>query len=171
MTEVQVQQKESPVLTVLAVVLVVAYAVLATRWVNADPGWYEALPKPGWQPPDWVFGVMWPYNFLALGVAGVVLTRTAPTSAAGLWLAVLALDVVLALLWAYLFYVPHALSAAAVALGAAAVVAWALVAVAARAVPWTGLVVAPYALWLTVATTLAVGFATGAGAGGGQGQP
>ena len=62
---------------------------------------------------------------------------------------------------------PHSLSAAAVALAGAAVVAWALVAVAARAVPWTGLVVGPYALWLTVATTLAFGFATGAG----QGQP
>ena len=167
MTDVQAQQKESPVLTVVAVLLVVAYAVLATRWVNADPGWYDALPKPSWQPPDWVFGVMWPYNFLALGVAGVVLTRSAPTATAGLWLGVLALDVVLALLWAYLFYVPHALSAAAVALGGAAVVSWALVAVAARGVPWTGVLVAPYALWLTVATTLAVGFATGAG----QGQP
>lgn len=154
-------------LTVLAVLLVVAYAVLATRWVNADPGWYDALPKPSWQPPDWVFGVMWPYNFLALGVAGVVITRNASTAKAALWLGVLALDVVLALLWAYLFYVPHSLSAAAVALGGAAVVAWALVAVAARSVGWTGIVVAPYAIWLTVATTLAVGFATGAG----QGQP
>jgi len=42
-------------------------------------------------------------------------------------LAALAVSVGSALTWAYLFYVPHALAAAAIALGVSAVAAWLLV--------------------------------------------
>lgn len=148
------------VLAVAAVLVVVAYAVLATRWVSADPGWYDALTKPSWQPPDWVFGVAWPYNFLALGTAGAVLGLRTPRGTAGLWLAVLVANAAFALGWAYLFYVPHALTAAAVSLTVAAVLAWVLALLAWRALPWTGVALLPYALWLTVATSLAFGFAS-----------
>lgn len=141
------------------VLVVLAYAVLATRWTGADPGWYAGLDKPAWQPPDWVFGVAWPYNFLAIGTAGITLALERPTRTSVGWLVVLAGNVALALTWAYLFYVPHALTAAAVALGASALTGWLLAAVAWRALPWTGWVLLPYALWLTVATSLAVGFA------------
>jgi len=152
--------RQQPFVAAGVVVAVVAYAVLATRWVSSDPGWYASLDKPAWQPPDWVFGVAWPYNFLAIAVAGVTLALRAPARTSGVWLAVLVADVALALTWAYLFYVPHALWPAACALGAGALLAWVLAAVAWRALPWTGWVLLPYALWLTVATSLAVGFAT-----------
>lgn len=143
-----------------AVVLVVAaYAGLAGWWTSRDPGWYASLTRPSFQPPDWVFGVMWPYNFLALAVAGLVLVARSPASVAGPWVAVLAVSVVLALTWAYLFYVPHALVGAAVALGASAVGGWVLLVLATRSVPWLGLVLLPYALWVTVATALAVAYA------------
>jgi tryptophan-rich sensory protein len=146
-------------LAIGSVVTVTAYGVLASRWVSSDPGWYDALKKPAWQPPDWVFGVAWPYNFLALAVSGVVLALTATTQSAGTWLAVLVVNAGLALGWAYLFYVPHALWPAAAVLSASAVLAWVLVVLAWQAVPWTGAVLVPYAVWLSVATSLAAGFA------------
>ena len=141
------------------VVTVVAYAGLATRWVSSDPGWYAGLVKPSWQPPDWVFGVAWPYNFVALVVAGLVLALTTPSSTSLPWLGLLVASSAGALTWAYLFYVPHRLTAAAIALAVAAVLAWALTVVAWRAVPWAGVALTPYAVWLSVATSLAVGFA------------
>ena len=140
------------------VVVVVAYAVLSQVWVSARPGWYAALPRPPWQPPDLVFGIIWPLNFLALATAGVVLARSAPDTAVPA-LAVTVASVVAALAWAYLFYVPHALTAAAVALAVAAVLTWVLVVVAARGVTWTGVLLTPYALWMTVATSLAAWYA------------
>lgn len=145
------------------VLVVAAYAGLAGWWTSRDPGWYASLAKPSFQPPDWVFGVIWPYNFLALAVAGLVLVARTPSSTAGVWLVVLAVSVVLALTWAYLFYVPHALLPAAIALGVSAVGAWVLLALAARSVPWLGLVLLPYALWVSVATALAVAYSRTAG--------
>ena len=138
--------------------LVVVYAGLSSVWVGADEGWYDRLPKPPWQPPDWVFGVIWPLNFLALGVVGVALARADADRAVRV-LVVLAVSVACALGWAYLFYVPHALTGSAAALAAAAALTWVVLAMAARMVPWTGLALAPYALWVTLATTLGFWYA------------
>lgn len=70
---------------------------------------------------------------------------------------VLAASVVAALAWAWLFYVPHRIGAATFALAVAAILTWALVALVARSVPWAaGVVLAPSALWLCVATALSV---------------
>ena len=147
-------------LTAVGVVAtVLAYAVLATRWVSSDAGWYDALPKPAWQPPDWVFGVAWPYNFVALFVAGIALALQHAGRPALAWLVVLMISVGFALGWAYLFYVPHRLSLAAISLAVAAALTWGLVLIAGRTEAWTGWVLLPYAIWMSVATSLAVGFA------------
>jgi translocator protein len=140
------------------VALVVLYAALSGLWTSSDSGWYAGLARPSWQPPPWVFGVVWPLNFVALLASGLGLSTGTSPGQAGRALAVFAASVLLALAWAYLFYVPHALGAAAVALACAAVLTWALVAIAGRLVGWTGLVLVPYALWMTVATSLAIGY-------------
>ncbi len=138
--------------------VVAVYAVLSGRWVSADPGWYASLPTPSWQPPPWVFGVAWPLNFLALGVAGTVIAWTRPAGESVRFLVVLAVSVVAALTWAHQFYVPHELGRAAVALAVAAVLTWVLALVAGGSITWAGWVLVPYAGWMTVATSLSVGY-------------
>lgn len=142
--------------TVAWVVLVVLYAALSSVWTGHEPGWYARLAKPSFQPPDAVFGVMWPLNFAVLLVVGVWFTRSA--SAAAVWPAtgLLAVSVVAALAWAWLFYVPHHLGAATACLAVAAVLTVALVVLVARSLPWAGVALVPYAAWLGVATALSV---------------
>ena len=141
-------------LTWVAVVLL--FAALSSVWTAHDPGWYSRLAKPSFQPPDLVFGIMWPLNFLALLGVGVWFTRS-PAST-GVWPAILVLSasVAAALSWAWLFYVPHQIVAATIALAVAAVLTWLLVALVARSLPWAGVLLAPYAVWLSVATALSV---------------
>jgi len=146
------------VLALVVIALVVGYAVLSGRWVGHEPGWYAALPRPSWQPPPWVFGVAWPLNFLALAVAGSAVVTSAPTGAALGFVGVLAASIALALGWAYAFYVPHRLDLAAILLGGAAALTWVLVLVAGRQLTWAGWLLVPYAAWLTVATSLSVGY-------------
>ena len=142
--------------TVTWIVVVLLYAALAGTWTAHDPGWYSQLAKPSFQPPDAVFGIMWPLNFLALLAVGVWFTRS--TESTGVWPATLVLagSVVAALTWAWLFYVPHRIGAATVALAVAAVLTWVLVGLVARSLPWAGVLLAPYAVWLCVATALSV---------------
>lgn len=138
------------------VILVYGYGSL--RWTMRNPGWYAALRKPAWQPPDIVFGIMWPLNFVALAIASCALAYRSASSALTFGV-VLAVSVAFALTWAYVFYVPHRLLLAAISLTVAATLTWVLVVVAFTAQPWVGILLIPYAVWLVVATSLAYGYA------------
>lgn len=142
-----------------AVALLIAlYAVLAVRWTGAGSAWAATLPRPSWQPPDIVFGVVWPLNFVAMAVAGAAVVRAATLRDGVLWLAVFGASVALALGWARTFYVNHHPGCAAALLIGAAALTWVLVALTSGLVAWAGWILVPYAVWLTVASSLAVGY-------------
>lgn len=140
--------------------IVVAYAIGAGRWVSTDADWYRSLIKPPWQPPDVVFGLIWPYNFVMLAVAGWAVAGRESRTEHVVWLASLALSVVAALTWAYLFYVPHSLLASGFALTAATLLTLPLVVLTFQASTPLGLALLPYQVWLAVATSLAFGYAS-----------
>jgi tryptophan-rich sensory protein len=66
--------------------------------------------------------------------------------------------IVLAIGWAYLFYVPHALVPAAVALTACALLTLAPVVLAFAERPWLGWILLPYQAWLVIAASLSWGY-------------
>ncbi|MGA1419207.1 MAG: TspO/MBR family protein [Ilumatobacteraceae bacterium] len=144
----------------LGTIIVLIYAVGAGRWVSTDAGWYRSLERPPWQPPDVVFGLIWPYNFVMLGVASWFVAGREQRTDQVVWLVSLALSVVAALTWAYQFYVPHALTTAGFALTAATLLTLPLIVVAVRVSLLLGVALVPYQLWLAVATSLAFGYAS-----------
>ena len=147
----------------IAIGLVVAYAVLSGLWVSTGSAWYLALPRPSWQPPDAVFGLAWTYNFAALAAVGIVLALRLPLRPLVAYLGLFALSVVAAVLWAWLFYVPHELVAAAVSLTACALITIGPVVIAWRSAWWCGALLLPYQAWLAVATSLSWGYVALAG--------
>lgn len=152
---------------VVAVALVVGYAIGSGRWVSTGSAWYLSLQQPAWQPPPAVFGLAWTYNFLALAVVGVAMAAWAGPARVTGFLVSLAVTVVLAIAWAYLFYVPHNLVAAAVALTACALLTVIPVLLAFGERTWLGLVLLPYLLWLAIATSLSWGYVALDGRAGG----
>ena len=67
--------------------------------------WYQALNKPVWEPPDWLFGPAWTLIFSLTALAGVVAWRAAPDRSSGEWLIVLfAVNGILNILWSALFF-------------------------------------------------------------------
>ena len=147
------------VAAVAGVALVVVYAVGSGLWVSGGDGWYRSLDRPPWQPPDAVFGIIWPYNFAALIAAGLAVALHGSATARWVWLVGLALSVAAALAWARLFYVDHALWAAAVALSVAAVLTVPIVVAAFGVRTWAGAILVPYNIWVALAASLSVGYA------------
>lgn len=139
-------------------ILVVVYAIGSGRWVSTGSAWYLSLEQPWWQPPPWVFGLIWPYNFLMLIMVGIALSLKAPPGRVTALLVLLAATVALAIAWAYLFYVPHELVWAALALTAAAVLTVPIVGIAFGQAVWMGAVLVPYQIWLFLATSLSWGY-------------
>jgi benzodiazapine receptor len=146
-----------------AVIVVVIYATFSGRWVATDSGWYRSLEQPWWQPPPVVFGLIWPYNFLVLIIVGVVLALQASPITVASFLAIIAISVGFALLWAYQFYVPHALTSAALALSIAALITLPAVAIAFQHRWWLGALLVPYQIWLFLAASLSWGYASRGG--------
>lgn len=141
------------------IVAVIAYAVLSGLWVGTDSGWYRSLQQPAWQPPPWVFGVIWPYNFVVLAVVSSVIAWRASAVQVGALAVFLVFSIASALAWAYLFYVPHELTAAAIALTAAAVLTIPIVLIAFLTGPVWGVLLVPYQIWLGLAASLSWGYA------------
>ena len=103
-------------LSVIGVGLVFVYVIGSGLWVNTGDNWYRSLNQPSWQPPDFIFGLIWPYNFVVLGFASVYVANRLSTANAIIYLSIFALSVACALTWAYQFYRPHNLFAASIAL-------------------------------------------------------
>jgi benzodiazapine receptor len=145
---------------VLGTAIVAVYAIVSGRWVATDAGWYQSLPRPAWQPPSFVFGIIWPYNFAMLIVATWLVASRLSSTHQLVWLSSLTLSVVAALSWAHLFYVPHSLLASAFALVLATLFTIPLLVIAFRVSPALGVAFVPYQIWLAIATSLAFAYAS-----------
>lgn len=146
------------------IIIVVVYAVGSGIWVSSGSAWYLALEKPAWQPPSWVFGLIWPYNFVVVAVVGSVIAWNAVPARVVAVLVLLAVTVALAISWAYLFYVPHEITWAAISLTAVAALTLPITVIAFAERWWLGALLVPYQVWVALAASLSWGYAVKAGA-------
>lgn len=145
------------------IALVIVYALGSGALVSTGSEWYAALDKPWWQPPPWVFGVIWPYNFVVIGIVGSVIAWQGAPARVVSFIVILGVTVSLAIGWAYLFYSPHELIWAAIALTAAAVLTVPLIVMAFAQEWWLGVLLLPYQAWVLIAASLSWGYVVQAG--------
>ena len=138
--------------------LVAIYAMGSGLWVSTNDTWYRSLSSPSWQPPDWVFGTIWPYNFIVLALCGWLLPTRVSNSVSILWTALLLIGVVTALIWAYQFYEAHNLGIATFSLLIVAVSAVALLILSSHYLVRLWLLLIPYAIWVCLATALSYSY-------------
>ena len=136
------------------IIIVLIYAFGSGIWVSSSPGWYSSLNRPPWQPPSYVFGIIWPYNFIVLAIAAVMIAQRASTSASLIYLGFFALSVICALTWAFQFYRPHNLQAASIALTLTALLTIPMVIIAFRTSISISLALLPYQAWVAIAANL-----------------
>jgi len=139
---------------VFAALAVVAVAVLGLLATDLD-GWYNALRKPAWQPPGWLFGPVWTLIYALAALAGVSAWRGA-SDAAGRHriLGLFAMNAFFNVLWSLLFFRLHRPDWALVEV----VVLWLSIVVLiaglrkySRASTW---LLAPYLAWVSFAAVL-----------------
>jgi tryptophan-rich sensory protein len=146
--------------SIIGLLLVITYAIGSGIWTSSSPGWYGNLNRPPWQPPDFVFGLIWPYNFIVLGIAAFQISASLSRNQILIWLTCFALSVAAALTWAYNFYVPHNLQLAAISLGITTMLTIPVLVLTFRASTLLGFALLPYQIWVAIASTLAWGYYT-----------
>jgi benzodiazapine receptor len=138
----------------IGIALVLIYAIGSGLWVNTGDNWYRNLNKPSWQPPGAVFGIIWPYNFVVLGIAAVIIAQRASTTTAIIYISFFALSITAALSWAYLFYRPHNLTGAAIALTLTPLLTIPMTYILFTISMPMAIAVMPYQIWVAIAAAL-----------------
>ena len=136
------------------IAIVLIYVIGSFLWVNTGDNWYANINKPSWHPPGFIFGIIWPYNFIVLGIAATVIGQRASKPAAFTYIAFFALSVAAALTWAWLFYRPHNLTGAALALTATALLTIPMTYILFTISIPMAIAVMPYQIWVAIAATL-----------------
>lgn len=144
---------------VLSVMVVICYASFSGLWVDSSSNWYRSLNRPKWQPPDFVFGIIWPYNFFVLALASVQVCLNGSAINTLVWLINLLVSVIFAIGWSADFYKNRNLRRSALWLGLNALSTTGLMLQIWITYPAMFFWVLPYQIWLTVASSLAVGYA------------
>lgn len=145
----------------LVACLALCFAVAAVGGLSTYPSiptWYAGLVKPGWTPPNWVFPVVWNTLYLLMSVSLWLLWDRTPASprrsrAIVFFLVQLALNFV----WSPVFFTLHWVWPA---FGIIVVLWLAILATIVSAWPvqrTAGLLLVPYLLWVSYASTLNAG--------------
>lgn len=126
-------------------------AAAATGAMIQPGAWYDALNKPSWTPPRWVFPVAWTSLYLLMSLAGMRVAQAAGNgNATALW----SLQIALNTLWTPIYFGLHRIRAAMVVM----VCLWLAVALATFSFfgvdRVAGLLFVPYLIWVTIAAAL-----------------
>ena len=117
-------------------------------------GWYEALRKPAFTPPGWIFGPVWTLLYACMGIAAWLVWQRRGFRRAALPLGLFAAQLAMNAAWTPLFFGLRSPAAAMVDLAAL----WVLIALTtARFFPISrlaGWLMAPYLAWTTFAAAL-----------------
>ena len=138
-------------IVVLFVFFAVTAAAAAFGAVFQPGSWYQALAKPPWTPPNWLFGPVWTVLYIMIAIAGWLVWREQGLS---LVVAVWVVQLVLNGAWSWIMFGQHQIGWALadiillwIAIILFAVLAWPVSATA-------SLLVVPYLAWVSYAGAL-----------------
>jgi tryptophan-rich sensory protein len=144
---------------VIGIAFVLLYVGGANYW-NKQDGWYQSLNQPSWQPPGFVFGLIWPYNFIVIGIAlWVISSKASPTLVAAA-VTIFAVSVIVALRWSYLFYEVHDFRGATISLFTTAILTIPFLAITFSQSIKVGIALIPYQIWIFTAAALNASYAS-----------
>ena len=143
--------------TALLAVLTIELLGGASGWLsNSGYGnaWFDALEKPSFMPPGWLFGLVWPILYAMLGIAVAMILVEPPSPRRWAALTLFFLQLVLNFAWSPIFFAAHDIALANVVIfimaGRAAAAAGQFMRIRKAA----GLLLIPYLAWLVFAATL-----------------
>ncbi len=145
------------VLGILAFVLICELAgIIGSVFTTPSiPGWYAALAKPPFNPPNWVFAPVWTTLYALMGISAyLVYEKGSRRKEVRKALAIFGGQLLLNMLWSIVFFGAHMILGAAVII----VFLWGMIVASiwlfSRISKPAAYLLAPYLLWVSFATVL-----------------
>jgi benzodiazapine receptor len=135
----------------LIVFLVITFAAAATGAISAPDAWFNALQKPSFNPPTWVFPPVWTVLYAMMAVAAWRVYRvTGVGTALVLWFVQLVVNAG----WTPLFFGAHRIDLAFADIALLVVLIVATIIAFLRRDRVAGVLMIPYLAWVAFATAL-----------------
>ncbi|MGP1282623.1 MAG: TspO/MBR family protein [Parasphingopyxis sp.] len=77
---------------------------------SGETGWYAALEKPPFQPPSYLFGIVWPILYALMAFALVAVIQARGSRWRGLAIGLFVVQLIVNLLWSPIFFGMHQVS-------------------------------------------------------------
>jgi tryptophan-rich sensory protein len=116
--------------------------------------WFEALTKPGFMPPGWVFGLAWTILYMLLGLALAMILHARGARGRGLAIGLFAAQLLLNFAWSPIFFAMHRVGLALAVVLAMLALAGAATLLFARIRAAAAWLMMPYVAWLIFASLL-----------------
>lgn len=138
-----------------SIVIALSAGMLGSVWTaRAIPTWYKSLNKPIWNPPSRLFAPVWTALYVMMGTAAWLVWSVVGFSGSNLWLVLYSIQLLLNVVWSYIFFGRKNPKLALVEI----VALW--ISILATTVEFwkhsqiAGWLMVPYLLWVTFATYL-----------------
>lgn len=142
-------------LKLFIVFLIINFSALGIgRWLmNNGPQteWYTSLNQAPWTPPGWVFGVAWTSIMLCFAIYMSYLYLKTPTTKV---IILFGIQFVLNVIWNYIFFNQHLIGLGLAVILALTIVVGIFLIAFKNDLKLKTLLIAPYFIWLCVATSL-----------------
>jgi translocator protein len=139
-------------LAVVSVAIALGLGQIAT-FPNLAP-WYAGLQKPGFSPPNWVFGPVWTTLYVLMAFALWRVLRSAPTPARRTAIILLYAQLLMNAAWPWMFFAAHSPALGMINIVPQFFTILATIALFAQVDRIAGICLVPLAAWVGFATAL-----------------
>jgi benzodiazapine receptor len=141
---------------VVTVPLIVLLGFASSRLfpVGSNNRWYVMLVKPGFTPPDWLFGVAWTALYIMLGLSLAMIINARGSKLRGVAILLFGVQLIVNLVWSPLFFGAHQVSTAFIAIVLMFVLALGTTLLFGRIRRGAAWLMLPYLVWLAYAGAL-----------------
>ena len=141
--------------TVLVVFLIVNFGALGLgAWLMGEGPtsvWYRTANQAPWTPPGWVFGAAWTSIMICYSVYMAIAWRRIKRSKL-LW--IFGIQLLLNVGWNPAFFFLHDVEMGLLIIATLTILMWGKVFLLKKKMKWWTLLLLPYSIWLTIATSL-----------------
>jgi tryptophan-rich sensory protein len=144
---------------IISILLPLSVGAIAGMFTSqAVPVWYASLNRPSFSPPNWVFGPVWTFLYILLGISFFLIWKEEASKERDLAIKVFSIQMLLNFAWSFLFFYFNLIGAALIEI----ILLWtsiaAMIYLFYKIKPFAAYLNIPYLLWVSFATILNAGY-------------